>query len=117
MSLNADPDVTDCPLNRLNNHGVSRRHPYIIRSPNIRFWKVVGHVLTAPNPPTLLPTVWNNRSNITRQAENAGSSCYDKVGAQASANLFSLVLTCRANDVDRFEYFSYIFEHLPGRRL
>jgi transposase len=39
--------------------------------------------------------------------------CYDKVGAQASANLFSLALTCRANDVDRFEYFSYIFEHLP----
>jgi IS66 C-terminal element len=39
--------------------------------------------------------------------------CYDKVGAQASANLFSLAMTCRANDVDRFEYFSYIFEHLP----
>ena len=39
--------------------------------------------------------------------------CYDKVGAQASANLLSLVLTCRANDVDRFEYFSYIFEHFP----
>lgn len=39
--------------------------------------------------------------------------CYDKVGAQASANLFSLVMTCRANEVDRFEYLSYIFEHLP----
>jgi hypothetical protein len=39
--------------------------------------------------------------------------CYDKVGAQASANLFSLALTCRANEVDRFEYFSYLFEHLP----
>ena len=39
--------------------------------------------------------------------------CYDKVGAQASANLFSLAMTCRANDVDRFEYFSYVFEHLP----
>jgi len=39
--------------------------------------------------------------------------CYDKVGAQASANLFSLVLTCRANEVDRFEYLRYVFEHLP----
>lgn len=39
--------------------------------------------------------------------------CYDKVGAQASANLFSLVLTCRANDVDRFEYLHYLFEYLP----
>jgi len=38
---------------------------------------------------------------------------YDKVGAQARANLFSLTLTCRAHDVDRFEYFSYIFEDLP----
>lgn len=42
--------------------------------------------------------------------------CYDKVGAQASANLFSLVLTCRANDVDRFEYLSHLFEHLPTAR-
>jgi len=39
--------------------------------------------------------------------------CYDQVGAQASANLFSLAMTCRANDVDRFEYFSYLFEHPP----
>ena len=39
--------------------------------------------------------------------------CYDKVGAQASANLFSLVMTCRTNDVDCFEYPSYVFEHLP----
>jgi hypothetical protein len=24
-----------------------------------------------------------------------------------------MVTTCRANNVDRFEYFSHIFEHLP----
>ena len=53
-----------------------------------------------------------------RSATRIGSGrswffCYDKVGAQASANLLSLVLTCRANDVDHFEYFSYIFEHFP----
>jgi transposase len=44
-----------------------------------------------------------------------GRKCwfFCKVGAQASANRFSLAMTCRANDVDRFEYFSYIFEHLP----
>lgn len=39
--------------------------------------------------------------------------CYDKVGAQASANLFSLVMTARANAVEPFEYLSYLFEHLP----
>jgi hypothetical protein len=32
--------------------------------------------------------------------------CYDKVGAQASANLYSLVMTARANRVEPFEYLS-----------
>jgi transposase len=39
--------------------------------------------------------------------------CYDKVGAQASANLFSLVMTARANEVEPFEYLSELFEQLP----
>jgi glutathione peroxidase-family protein len=38
--------------------------------------------------------------------------CYDQVGAQASANLFSLVMRARANGVEPFEYLSYLFEHL-----
>jgi transposase len=40
--------------------------------------------------------------------------CYDKVGAQASANLFSLVITARANGLEPFEYLSYLFERLPS---
>jgi transposase len=40
--------------------------------------------------------------------------CYDKVGAQASANLFSLVMTARANGVEPFEYLSEVFEKLPA---
>lgn len=39
---------------------------------------------------------------------------YDKVGAQASANLFSLVMTARANGVEPFEYLSEVFEQLPA---
>ena len=39
--------------------------------------------------------------------------CYDKVGAQASANLFSLVMTARANGLEPFEYLSAVFEQLP----
>jgi hypothetical protein len=39
---------------------------------------------------------------------------YDKVGAQASANLFSLVMTARANGVEPFEYLSKLFELLPA---
>jgi transposase len=40
--------------------------------------------------------------------------CYDKVGAQASANLFSLVMTARANGLEPFEYLSELFEQLPS---
>jgi hypothetical protein len=40
--------------------------------------------------------------------------CYDKVGAQASANLFSLVMTARANGAEPFEYLSELFKRLPA---
>jgi len=36
------------------------------------------------------------------------------LGAQASANLFSLVMTARANGFEPFGYPSYLFEHLPS---
>lgn len=39
---------------------------------------------------------------------------HDRVGAQASANLYSLVMTARANDVEPFAYLSYLFERLPA---
>ena len=35
------------------------------------------------------------------------------MGAQASANLFSLVTTARVNDVEPFAYLNYLFERLP----
>jgi transposase len=40
--------------------------------------------------------------------------CYDKVGAQASANLFSLVMTARANGLEPYEYLVEVFERLPS---
>jgi hypothetical protein len=39
---------------------------------------------------------------------------YDKVGAQASANLYSLVMTARANGVEPFAYLQDLFERLPA---
>jgi hypothetical protein len=39
---------------------------------------------------------------------------YDAPGAQASANLYSLVMTCRANEVEPYAYLTYLFEHLPA---
>ena len=39
---------------------------------------------------------------------------YDASSAQASANLFSLVMTCRINDVEPYAYLNYLFEHLPS---
>lgn len=39
---------------------------------------------------------------------------YDAGSAQASANLFSLVTTCRVNDVEPYAYLNYVFDHLPA---
>lgn len=39
---------------------------------------------------------------------------HDAIGAQASANLFSLVTTARANDVEPYAYLNHLFERLPA---
>jgi len=39
---------------------------------------------------------------------------YDAAGAQASANLYSLVMSCRANAIEPYAYLNYLFEHLPA---
>lgn len=39
---------------------------------------------------------------------------HDRVGAEASANLYPLVMTARANEVEPFAYLSYLFERLPA---
>jgi transposase len=36
-------------------------------------------------------------------------------GAKASANLYSLVMTCRANDLNPYYYFRHLFTELPKR--
>lgn len=38
-------------------------------------------------------------------------------GAKASANLYSLVMTCRANDINPYYYFRHLFAELPKRSL
>ena len=38
-------------------------------------------------------------------------------GANASANLYSLVMTCRANDMNPYYYFQHLFTELPKRDL
>jgi hypothetical protein len=39
---------------------------------------------------------------------------YNASSAQASANLFSLVMTCRVNGIEPYAYLNYLFEHLPA---
>lgn len=34
--------------------------------------------------------------------------------SQASANLYSLVMSCRANEIEPYAYLNYLFEHLPA---
>ncbi|MGI2215041.1 IS66 family transposase [Shewanella oncorhynchi] len=38
-------------------------------------------------------------------------------GAKASANLYSLVMTCRANDINPYYYFRHLFTELPKRSV
>ena len=37
-------------------------------------------------------------------------------GAQASATLYSIVMTCRANDINPYYYFQHLFKVLPARQ-
>lgn len=39
--------------------------------------------------------------------------CDTQLGAQASANLYALAGTCRANGIDPYAYFTHLYEHLP----
>jgi transposase len=36
-----------------------------------------------------------------------------QLGAKASANLYSIVMTCRANDIEPFAYLCHLFEEFP----
>jgi hypothetical protein len=36
-----------------------------------------------------------------------------RLGAYASANLYSLAITCRANGINALAYFTYLYERLP----
>jgi transposase len=37
-------------------------------------------------------------------------------GAQASTTLYSIVMTCRANDINPYYYFLHLFKALPNRQ-
>ena len=39
--------------------------------------------------------------------------CDSKAGATASANLYSLVMSARANGVEPYAYLCYLFDQLP----
>jgi hypothetical protein len=45
--------------------------------------------------------------------EGRADDC-DAADAQATANLYSLVMTCRANEVEPYAYLNYMFEYLPA---
>ena len=38
-------------------------------------------------------------------------------GAEASATLYSIVMTCRANDINPYYYFQYLFREMPKRDI
>jgi hypothetical protein len=51
----------------------------------------------------------------SNRVENDGCKawlfCDTQLGAQTSANFYSLATTCRANGTDPLAYFMYLYEH------
>jgi hypothetical protein len=47
-----------------------------------------------------------------RPVAATGFSTRARAGATASANLYSLVQTCRINGVEQYAYLNYLFTHL-----
>ena len=91
--------------------------------PNSTLGKALGY--TSRQWPKLVrhldhPEIPVDNNYVERQIKHYATGrrawlfAYDAAGAQASANLHSLVMTCRANDVEPYAYFNYIFEHLPA---
>ena len=54
-----------------------------------------------------------NRIRPFAQGRRVWLFCHNPFGARASANLFSLVLTARANGLEPYAYLNFIFERLP----
>jgi transposase len=91
--------------------------------PNSALGKALGY--TSRQWPKLVrhldhPEIPVDNNYVERQIKSYATGrkawlfAYDAVGAQASANLYSLVMTCRANEVEPYAYLNYLFEHLPA---
>jgi transposase len=91
--------------------------------PNSALGKALGY--TSRQWPKLVrhldhPEIPVDNNYIERQIKSYATGrrawlfAYDAAGAQASANLYSLVMTCRANEVEPYTYLNYLFEHLPA---
>jgi transposase len=90
--------------------------------PNSALGKALGY--TSRQWPKLVrhldhPEIPIDNNYIERQIKSYATGrrawlfAYDAAGAQASANLYSLVMTCRANEIEPYAYLNYLFEHLP----
>jgi transposase len=91
--------------------------------PNSALGKALGY--TSRQWPKLVrhldhPEIPVDNNYVERQIKSYATGrkawlfAYDAAGAQASANLYSLVMTCRANDVEPYAYLNRLFEHLPA---
>jgi transposase len=64
-----------------------------------------------------LLTDWTHNADVDNGGRRKGWLFSDTVaGAKASANLFSLVETCKANGIEPHAYLSLLFARLPHLR-
>jgi hypothetical protein len=75
-------------------------------------WETISRFLEYPDMPIDNNYAEQQIKNVVI-GRKAWILCDSKVGATASANLYSLVMSARANDPEPFAYLSYLFEQRP----
>ena len=80
---------------------------------SLKRWKALIRYIDDGNLP--IDNNWmENRIRPVAQGRRVWLFANNPLGARASANLFSLVSTARANGLDASAYLTYLFERLPA---
>jgi len=73
----------------------------------------IGHETDATDSELQLLARYGQNDCVIAVGRRAWLFIDTQLGALASANLYSLAITCRANGINALAYFTYLYEHLP----
>jgi len=76
-------------------------------------WEKLRRFLDHPEMPTE-NNYCENQIRPSAVGRRSSLSCESHVDATATANLYSLVMSCRANDIEPYLYLTHLLERLPN---